>query len=116
MRVALPGGSRKSVYLGVYGSPESKAEYARRVQALGTSIPTAVAGPSVTDLTVAEPRVQFREHADRHYHHPDGKPTSPIWAFKLTAKPMKELFAYLAANEFGPSALKTLRARMVEFG
>ena len=26
MRITLPGGERKSVYLGVYGSPESKAE------------------------------------------------------------------------------------------
>ena len=30
------------------------------------------------------------------------------------AKPLKELFAYLPAREFGPAALKTLRARMIE--
>ncbi|MBP3955058.1 site-specific integrase [Gemmata sp. G18] len=116
MRVTLPGGLRKSVYLGVFGSPESKAEYARRVQALGTSIPTAVTAPSVTDLTVAELLVQFLEHADRHYRGADGKPTSSIWAFKLVAKPMKELFAYLPVGEFGPNALKSLRARTVELG
>jgi integrase len=117
MRITLPGGERKSVYLGKYNSPESKAEYARRVQSVGadTSI-TAITGPSATDITVAELLVGFLEHADRHYRHPDGKPTSSVWAFKLVAKPMKELFSHLPAREFGPNALKTLRARMVELG
>jgi integrase len=114
MRVTLPGGERKSVYLGVYDSPESKAEYARRVQALSSNVPAAVTGPSAADLTVAELLVKFLEHAERHYRHPDGKPTSEIWSFRLVARPLKELFAYLPAREFGPAALKTLRARMIE--
>ncbi|QJW98538.1 tyrosine-type recombinase/integrase [Frigoriglobus tundricola] len=116
MRVTLPGGERKSVYLGVHGSPESKAEYARRVQAVSTNTITEVTGPKATDLTVAELLVGFLEHADRHYRHPDGKPTSEIWSFKLVTKPLKELFAYLPVREFGPNALKTLRAQMVELG
>ena len=74
MRVTLPGGTRKAVYLGKYNSPESKAEYARRVQAVGRNTATApvaeVTGPSVADLTVAELLVGFLEHADRHYRHP----------------------------------------------
>lgn len=114
MRVTLTGGARKTVYLGKYNSPESKAEYARRVQAAGTNIAAAVTGPSVTDITVAELLVKFLEHAGRHYRHPDGKPTSEIWSFKLAAKPLKELFAYLPVGEFGPTALKTLRTRMIE--
>ena len=31
-------------------------------------------------------------------------------------QPVRELFAYLPAKEFGPNALKTVRARMVELG
>jgi len=116
MRITLPGGERKSVYLGVYGSPESKAEYARRVQAVTTNTVTAITGPSATDLTVAELLVGFLEHADRHYRHPDGKSTSEVWSFRLVAKPLKNLFAYLPVYEFGPAALKTLRARMIELG
>jgi integrase len=116
MRVTLTGGTRKTVYLGVYGSDESRAEYARRVQAVSTNTVTAITGPSVTDLTVAELLVGFLEHADRHYRHPDGKPTSEVWSFRLVAKPLKELFAYLPAREFGPNALKTLRTRMIELG
>ena len=116
MRVTLPGGARKTVYLGVFGSPESKAEYARRVQAVGSNSAVAVTGPSAADITVAELLVGFLGHADRHYRGADGKPTSSVWAFKLAAKPLKELFSHLPACEFGPNALKTLRARMVELG
>ncbi len=116
MRITLPGGTRKTVYLGVYGSPESKAEYARRVQAVSTNTATAITGPSAADITVAELLVGFLEHAERHYRHPDGKPTSEIWSFRLVGKPLKELFAFLPVREFGPNALKTLRARMVELG
>ncbi len=116
MRATLPGGERKTVYLGVYGSPESKAEYARRVQFVGTNTVTAITGPSAADLTVAELLVGFLEHADRHYRDATGKPTSSVWAFKLAAKPLKELFSHLPASEFGPNALKTMRSRMVELG
>jgi integrase len=116
MRITLPGGARKSVYLGVYGSPESKAEYARRVQAVGTTASVTITGPKATDITVAELLVKFLEHAEQHYRHPDGKPTSSVWSFKFAAKPLKELFAYLPAHEFGPNALKTLRSHMVELG
>lgn len=118
MRVTLPGGPRQTVYLGKYDSPESKAEYARRVQALGANIPApaVIAGPNPADFTVAELLVAFLEHAERHYRHPDGKPTSEIWSYRLAVKPLRELFAYLPACEFGPSALKTLRARMVVLG
>jgi integrase len=119
MRVTLPGGERKTIYLGKFNSPESRAEYARRVQAVGANTPAAVVeviGPSVADLTVAELLVGFLDHADRHYRHPDGRPTSEIWAFRLVAKPLKELFAYLPVREFGPAALKTLRSRMIDLG
>ncbi len=116
MRVTLPGGVRKSVYLGVFDSPESKAEYARRIQAIGTNTVTAITGPSATDLTVAELLVRFLGHADQHYRHPDGKATSSIGGFKFAAKPLKELFAFTPVSEFGPIALKMLRSRMVELG
>lgn len=118
IRVTGPGGARTTVYLGKHDSPESKAEYARRVQAVGATTPiyATIVGPSAADLTVAELLVAFLEHADRHYRHPDGKPTSEVWSFRLVAKPLKELFAYLPVREFGPNALKTLRSRMIELG
>lgn len=118
MRVTLSGGDRKTVYLGKYNSPESRAEYARQVQFLSitseAAVPAKLSEPGPADLTVAELLVGFLEHADRHYRHPDGKPTSEIWSYRLVAKPLKELFAYLPVREFGPTALKTLRARMIE--
>ena len=73
-RITLPGGTRKTIYLGVFGSPESKDEYARRVQVAETNPATAVDGPKEADLTVAELLVGFLEHAERHYRHPDGNP------------------------------------------
>ncbi len=115
IRVTGPGGVRKTVYLGKHNSPNSKAEYARLVQAVGTNT-AAINCPSVTDITVAELLVAFLKHAEGHYRHRDGKPTSEIWSFKSVAKLLREQFAHYLVGDFGPSALKALRSRMVGQG
>ena len=116
IRLTLPGGTRRTIYLGAFDSPGSKAEYARQIQTITTSSPATVeqklAAPASTDLTVAELLVGFLDHADRYYRGADGKPTSSICVFKQVVKPVRELFAYLPAKEFGPNALKTVRARL----
>jgi hypothetical protein len=78
IRVTLPGGERKVVYLGKYDSPESKSEYARLIKSPDLLAATSPADPTAPDITVAEVLVRFLEHAEQHYRHPDGRPTSEI--------------------------------------
>src|SRR5947209_6367554 len=72
----FPGGKRKDFILGRYGSPESKAEYARlfgEFQAGHGAIPGS-AGP-LGDLTVNELLVRYLRHCDGYYRNADGSPT-----------------------------------------
>ncbi len=106
------GGVRKDILLGKYGTPESKQEYERVLARL------RLAGPALPaeDLTVAELLLRFMAHAQTHYRHPDGRPTYEVYNFKLSLRPVRELYAATPAADFGPLALKTVRSRMVELG
>ena len=66
-------GRRKDVYLGVFGSEESKSEYARVVAEFRVS--TLDPTTAKKSLTVAEVLLAFRKHAERYYVRPDGTPT-----------------------------------------
>ena len=64
MRITLPCGTRKSVYLGVYGSPESKAEYARRVQSVGANASLVIEVHGEGNLSA-----YYREDGNRSKQH-----------------------------------------------
>src|SRR5262249_58246543 len=42
------------------------------------------------------------KHAEQHYRHPDGLPTSELNDFRLSLRPLKELYGHTRAAEFGP--------------
>jgi hypothetical protein len=71
--VTLPDGlgNRRDVLLGEYGTPESRAEYARVLaewETAGRRLPSAsTAGKTrQTDLTINELILAFWEHVERH--------------------------------------------------
>src|SRR5262245_43429851 len=72
----------KDVYLGLYGSAESKREYDRIRAELETKAPTAVVGNTKSKapktITVAEVLQAFWVHAKVHYCDTDGNPTTEI--------------------------------------
>ncbi len=109
----LPDGHRRDVLLGAYGSDASKAEY-QRVLAEWRS----AGGPAgaTAGLTVNELILAFWKHAEQHYRHADGRPTSELLSYKLSLRPLKELYGHTPAAEFGPLALKAVRQRMVDDG
>lgn len=109
-RVCIRG---KWIPLGVYGSPESRRKYRRLIAEL-----EAQGGPPVTGagITVGELVERFDAHARRHYRHPDGSPTSELRNVRDALRPVLDLYESVPAAEFGPLALKAVRAKLVADG
>jgi integrase len=114
-------GGRRDVLLGKYGTPdESPESWARYYQVLaewktnGRRLPTPDAQRTSEDsLTVNELILHFWQHVERHYRHPDGRPTSEQENYKIALRPLKELYGHASATSFGPKALKAVREKMI---
>lgn len=113
--VTLPDGvgGRKDVYLGAFGSPESRTEYGRVIHQWETQ-PTVCCRPGKRpDLTVNELILAYWNWAQDRYVK-DGKPTSEQNCIRMAIRFMRDLFGDTLAGEFGPLALKTVRGAMVK--
>ena len=100
----------RDFYLGVYNSSKSRAEYDRLIAewlSNGRSLP---GGPTVNELLLA-----YLLHAEGYYRK-DGKPTRELENIKHAVRPLRKLYGHTLAREFGPLALKSLRASMIEGG
>jgi integrase len=114
----------RDIYLGRYGSDESKEKYLRIISEWNlTGIvpepapkPTeAPAAPTVeARLTIDELVDAFDRHGETYYRHPDGTPTGEMQNFKLAVRPLRDLFGSTAAEDFGPNNLKLVRQRMID--
>jgi integrase len=110
-------GRRRDVLLGKWGSAASRAEYARVIaewEAAGRRLAETTATP--TDLAVNELLLAFWTFAQEHYRHPDGTPTSELNDFRLSLRPVRELYGMTPAARFGPLALRAVREQMIEAG
>jgi hypothetical protein len=109
-------GARRDVLLGKYGTSASRHAYGRVIsewEARGRTMPVADVG---ADLTVSELILRFWRWAQQHYRHPDGEPTSEVSDFRLSLRPLRELYGLTPANSFGPLALRAVQQRMVDSG
>jgi integrase len=107
-------GNRRDMLLGKYGSPESKAAYARVIaewQQTHGSRPVTVG----KDISVAEVLLAYWGHAEEYYVK-DGKQTRQLDRIKSALKPVRELYGMAPAKDFGPLALKAVRERMIAAG
>ena len=104
------------VSLGKYGSSESKAEFERILAELRSGAPAASAVTSPVSLTVDQLLVQFMTHAAQHYRRADGTPTDQVTEYKHTLAPVHKIYGHVAAVEFGPLALKTVRKAYIDAG
>jgi len=102
---------RRDHYLGPYGSKESQVEYKRLLAewSAGTLGQT-------DQLAVNEVLLAFWRHAEEHYRHPDGKPTTELANFQYALEPVKDLYGHTRAADFDSLGLETVRERMVEAG
>jgi integrase len=108
----------KDYYLGPWKSKASQAEYDRIIGewlAGGRSLCLA-AGAAPDDLAIAEVIDRFWMHAETYYRHADGTPTSEVANFRPCLAILNRLHGPTLARDFGPLALQSLRAKMIEKG
>jgi len=106
--------SGRDFYLGKWNTKASRSEYDRLVQewlAAGRSLPSN----GDDGLTVAEVALRFWGFAKRYYRK-DGRPTSELDEFRLSIRPLRQLYGATPALDFGPLALKAVRQTMIESG
>jgi hypothetical protein len=110
----------RTYYLGPYDSPESRAAYDRLMAewlANGRRAPdpNPVTNAPGDGLTVDELIVRYMAFA-RGYYRKAGKETPEVRNIKESLRPLRDLYGNEPAAEFGPRALKAVRARMVSDG
>src|SRR4051794_9681756 len=87
----------RDVYLGRYDSPESREKY-RRVVAewlTGGGVippPSLAVDPDADALTVGQLILAFWRFAETHYRHADGTNTGELEGYRLTLRPLRELY------------------------
>src|SRR5262245_27977677 len=102
------------VQLGRYQSTESRDAYARlcaQIAGGAPAPPVPAADPAA--LSVNEVLMAFWRHAEQHYRRADGTPTNELMEYRQTFRVLREMFGTTPAKEFGPVALKAVRAAMV---
>lgn len=113
-RVILDG---KHVYLGPFGSPESRIAYAKLIaERFGNplaDLPPSPLGDRFPDITINELLVRYLDHAARYYTR-DGEQTKEYAAMDDAITPLRSLFSHLPAREFGPLRLKAIQTYLVE--
>ena len=106
-------------YLGPWGSAESRIKYGELVSHIAAGLPLDLMskakigtndnpGPTVSEICLA-----FWSHAEAHYVK-NGKPTSEIPCYRSCIRILLDMYGMTPANDFGPLALKAVRAKMVE--
>ncbi len=103
----------RDIYLGVHGSPESRAEYDRIISEwllAGRKLPDPEPSrPSSSELTVVELVDKFLDHAAVYYA------GSREYLNLLDALiPVTKMFGRIGVSQFGPVALAEVRQAMVE--
>jgi integrase len=120
VRMSDGKGGRTVIYLGVFDSPESRAEHARILAGMAAAPSPEAAAMSArgspADVTVNEILLAFLRYADRHYRRTDGSPTDEVGQYKQTFRVVRALLGHTRAVEFGPLALKAVRQGMVDAG
>jgi integrase len=118
IRVTTSSGKREVVYLGSYGSQESKDAYDRIRDELSVSksAPLAKKKRDRFGLRVNELMLAFDDHAEQYYRDHEGKSTSQLKEYRRTIKVIRENYGDVHALKFGPLALKAVQEKMVAAG
>jgi integrase len=103
---------RQHLLPGPHESEESRSAYDRLIAqwlSAGRTMPTPQAKPTVSTIIAA-----FWKHVESYYVDPDGEPTSEVENFRQALRPLRRLYGQSIAAEFGPMALKAVRADMIK--
>jgi len=104
----------KSLFFGLYGTPEANEEYHRTIAEWLASGNQLVQPPH--EITINELMAQFWKWAESYYVRPGGSPTNEINNIRQALRPLQELYGSSRAAEFGPRALAAVRHKMVRMG
>lgn len=112
----------RTVYLGKFGSPESKDAYARFIANLpkqgegaASARPAKAASLAEASLLVGDVVLRFYEHAKGYYAR-NGVPTGEHVTIRCCLRPLARRFGELPARELGPKRLKQVREDMIALG
>ncbi len=107
----------RTVYLGKYGSPESKEAYARFIACIPKPEPVVkIAEPAPgASFLVGEIVLKFFNHAKEYYVR-DGVPTGEHETIRCCLRFLTNRYLELPALEFGPKKLKIVREDMIKLG
>lgn len=112
-RIRLGG---REIYLGTWGSPKSRAEYARRIAEFeAADLAAAVNATPAAKPTVAELVDQFRQWAQVRYVK-NGRQTTEVGMYRIALGPVLELYGDSFASEFGPLAMLACREKLKSRG
>jgi integrase len=119
-RVIIDG---EHIYLGPFGSVESREKYARLIAQHFAPGTDSVAEPNPAGnsstrypvLPVNELLVRYLQFAQTYYVR-DGQPTGELDNLKDAMGPLRALYGSTPAGEFGPRALKLVRQHMISQG
>ena len=103
----------RRVYLGEWGSPQSKQAYQRVLVERSRGI---VSTHDSDDLFIAELLAAFADHARVYYREPDGAPGREVANFAPLVRLIHDLYGYQPASAFDARALKNVRQAMIDKG
>ena len=101
-------------YLGKYNTPESWEKYHRLIaEWLSRGCQSGCVPPTApqdsNDATISSLLLAYWRFA-KGYYSKDGKPTKELACMREALRPLRELYGQSQANDFGPKALKAVRA------
>jgi integrase len=113
-RVRLNG---RDVYLGMFGSQESKERYFRLLAEQVASPSGATPSELTSDakLTVTELLARYWRFAEKHYSK-HGRPTGQVRIVRDSIRPLRQLYGSRNVGEFSCRELKTVRSEMLSTG
>ncbi|MGI9429906.1 MAG: tyrosine-type recombinase/integrase [Bythopirellula sp.] len=104
----------RDIYLGKYGSAESKRKYRQLVaEYLQRGGASPLTQPE--EITVIEVMAAYTKHA-KNYYRKDGKPTREYGMIVEVCRAIRPLYGKALAVDFGPLALKSVRQSLVIAG
>jgi integrase len=107
----------QAVYLGPYGSHESRRRYREIVRKWEMDVDEGSRYSAGPGCTVFELVAAHAEHVKRHYRTPEGEATSEVKGNAQALRPLLEAaYADLRADEFRPTHLKAIREAWIQAG
>jgi integrase len=105
--------SGRDIYLGLWDSSESHAEYDRLIAewlSNGRHLPQ-----QDWDLSIAEIALRYLEYAEGYYVK-NGQPTGWLTHIKLVLRKLRQRYGHTLAVDFGPLAFKSFRQQFIDAG